>query len=395
MWVYNKIIILSWLVLFISNAIHSSCAYLHEIMQRRPDISYLKCHDAMAYNYKRLPVSPLPVSQQPHQGMFNETFVVTIPNGQVLSDWGMIKVDNNLVLDFFPQNAPVSFLLNGFFDKKIDNSDIIKVSGRVAVISHTFHMIFGHWFNEIVGRLIILQQSGIEYDWLYAPKYAPYMKTTYELYNIDLDKIIDPLDGMIAIQADELIVPSLTMRRVPCATDPVLDVWPTTDFWPTWITDDVRSKYLPIVQEHMHEYNFSKKIFISRQDASGRHMLNEDEVFALFEPLGFKRYCLSSLSALEQAILFYGADYIVAAHGSGLTNMIFCQPHTKVLEIFQHLYDASLYNLAQDMKCDYFCLKTVPDSLVSFVGTSTMVPINLIEQYIKHYFLDDKNEGKQ
>jgi len=360
-------------------------------MQIRPDIAYIKCRDAMPYNYQKLSVSPFPTTQQPVAGIFNETFVVTIPQGTVLSDWGLIKVDNMLVADLFSQLFPISFLLDGFLAKNIEEKNITKISGRVAVIAHSFHGIFGHWFNEIVGRLIILQESGVEYDWLYAPKYAPYMKATYELYNIPLDKIIDPTEGIVGIQADELIVPSLTMRLLPCLTDPVNDGWPTTDFWPKWITGNVRAHYLPLVQARINDYNFSLKVFISRKDAPGRHMLNEDEVFALFEAQGFKRYSLSKLSVLEQAILFYGADSIVAAHGSGLTNMIFCQPGTKILEIFQHLYDASLYNLAQDMQCEYYCLKMVPDHELSYVMTSTVVPVDLIKHCIELKFLNKKN----
>jgi capsular polysaccharide biosynthesis protein len=45
--------------------------------------------------------------------------------------------------------------------------------------------------------------------------------------------------------------------------------------------------------------DFSKKVFVSRQKAAYRRILNEDDVFALFEPLGFKRYNLEDLNFAE------------------------------------------------------------------------------------------------
>jgi capsular polysaccharide biosynthesis protein len=47
---------------------------------------------------------------------------------------------------------------------------------------------------------------------------------------------------------------------------------------------------------------------------------------------------LESMSVIEQAALFSQAEIIIAPHGSGLTNLIFCQPNTKVIELFSPNY---------------------------------------------------------
>lgn len=354
---------------------------LHACMQSRPDIGYVKCHDALPFHYKKLPITPYPSKLQPTDGQFAETFVVTIPGGIVCSDLGWINVDGTFIKDFLLQLQPFSEQRRVFLSRKIDEKPIVQIGGRVAVITTKMHDVFGHWFNDIVGRLIILQKSDIEYDWLYAPKYASYMKQTYELYGVPLEKIIDSVENQ-HIQAEMLIVPSVSMRRISCKSDPVYDIYPTTYYWPNWITQSVRSKFLPIAQNisKLKKHNFSKKVFISRKDAIVRKMLNEDEVFALFEKKGFKRYCMRDLSFLEQAALFYNADYIVSAHGSALANVIFCRPNTQIVEIFQYLYDASLYNLAQDMKCQYHCIKTTFKN--NSVAAPSTVPINIIKNFI-------------
>jgi capsular polysaccharide biosynthesis protein len=43
---------------------------------------------------------------------------------------------------------------------------------------------------------------------------------------------------------------------------------------------------------------------------------------------------LSKLNFIDQVRLFYNCKQIIAPHGAGLTNLIFCKKNTRVLEIF-------------------------------------------------------------
>lgn len=86
----------------------------------------------------------------------------------------------------------------------------------------------------------------------------------------------------------------------------------------------------------------NKRIFISRaikphKIKNSRVLLNEDELFYLLEPYGFERFYLENLSCPEQIELFYDCEYIVAAHGAGLSNLIF-SPQATVLELFPTSY---------------------------------------------------------
>ena len=44
------------------------------------------------------------------------------------------------------------------------------------------------------------------------------------------------------------------------------------------------------------------------------------------------------LSIQEQAEIFGSADVVVGAHGAALTNLAFCQPGTRVVELFSPHY---------------------------------------------------------
>jgi capsular polysaccharide biosynthesis protein len=66
--------------------------------------------------------------------------------------------------------------------------------------------------------------------------------------------------------------------------------------------------------------------------------LNENEVFNVLEKYGFKKVKLSTLSFIEKIQLFQSAKVIVSPHGAGLTNIVFCNPATKVIELFPPTY---------------------------------------------------------
>jgi hypothetical protein len=74
-------------------------------------------------------------------------------------------------------------------------------------------------------------------------------------------------------------------------------------------------------------------IYISRND-SKRKVLNEEELLERLSVYGFNSFELSKLSFAEKADLFAKARLVIAPHGAGLVNLIFCRPGTVVLELF-------------------------------------------------------------
>ena len=77
----------------------------------------------------------------------------------------------------------------------------------------------------------------------------------------------------------------------------------------------------------------SKRIIISRGSSTTRRWLNENECMQLLDILGFKLIDPSNLSLAQQVEAFSNAEIILGPHGAGLTNIMFCNPGTKVVEI--------------------------------------------------------------
>lgn len=78
----------------------------------------------------------------------------------------------------------------------------------------------------------------------------------------------------------------------------------------------------------------SRRIFISRANASKRRMVNEEEVAEFLRAFGFESVTLEEMSYLEQIEMFADASVVIGQHGAGLTNLLYVPPETTVIEIF-------------------------------------------------------------
>lgn len=98
----------------------------------------------------------------------------------------------------------------------------------------------------------------------------------------------------------------------------------------------------------------ARRIYISRGDAASRRVLNEPALMELLDGYGFQRVRCSDLSCRQQAETFHGAEMIVGLHGAALTNVVFCRPGTRVLEIFPPRWSPlCFFGLSQLVGCRY------------------------------------------
>jgi hypothetical protein len=98
-------------------------------------------------------------------------------------------------------------------------------------------------------------------------------------------------------------------------------------------------------------------IYIWRADTAAREMRNEDElVERLVRDFNVEPVILSSLHLDQQIALFQSARTIVAPHGAGLANVVFCSPGAVLYELLPDHYINSCPNqLAQLRGLDYWC----------------------------------------
>jgi len=100
-----------------------------------------------------------------------------------------------------------------------------------------------------------------------------------------------------------------------------------------------------------------RRIYLDRRASPQRRLLNEDEIVARLAALGFVPVLAETLSAADQVRLFRQADMIVAPHGAGLTNLGFCRPGCRIVELQMDAYvNWCFRHLAALRGLDYDCV---------------------------------------
>ena len=297
-----------------------------------------------------------------------ETFVAKLPEGRAWvvpqkNSWmicnaiAIINRDNQLVKELsreYPGELPGC--------KKYDANkhrifeleelpELEKIDGTVAVLSGLSGNVYFHWMVDILPRLEILKIHGIdleEIDWFLVNSYQqPFQRESLKILGIPEEKILES-DRHPYIQAKQLIVPS----------------FPGYLGWlPSWGLEFHRRVFLEKIKQEIKSENQPKKfyperIYISRNNSRYRRVFNEEEVIWKLSKLGFVCIELESMTLTEQIAIFAHAKVIIAAHGSGLTNIMFCRPGTKVIELVSPNYIRHYYwVISQQLGLEHYYLK--------------------------------------
>jgi capsular polysaccharide biosynthesis protein len=81
-----------------------------------------------------------------------------------------------------------------------------------------------------------------------------------------------------------------------------------------------------------------RKIYLTREQVkTGRKVINELPLRELLTSHGFQIVVPDGMSLEAQAKLFNESKFIISPHGAALANIAFCEPGTKILELFNQL----------------------------------------------------------
>ncbi|MBI2352795.1 glycosyltransferase family 61 protein [Candidatus Dependentiae bacterium] len=311
-----------------------------KIIQQNPLISYQLCFPERCFHFEPFCLDVHTKSD----GIFQKSFILTIPNGMIKPDCGAIFIHNfcikGLNSEYSEQLMEKSLRLEYLHRNKQNKDKLFFINERVAVLTSTWPSNYYHWMIDILTKLALLEMNHVSYDRILVQTDKPFAKEILlSLLSIDPEKILFFSNRQCFLQAKELIVPTVVGPRPE-------------------VLDYLRDRLLFQVQERNFVKPVSKKLFISRADTS-RRIKNEHEIFEVLQKYGFEKYELSKLSVQEQIYLFHNAEIIVGEHGAGLTNILFCKPGTVIVEIFQSLKCDCFWNLAHCCHLQYHAVKTI------------------------------------
>jgi capsular polysaccharide biosynthesis protein len=98
-----------------------------------------------------------------------------------------------------------------------------------------------------------------------------------------------------------------------------------------------------------------RRLYISRGLAGYRRVLNESEVVSFLTERGFEVAAMETMSVPEQAAVMAACDVVIGPHGGGMSNLVFCTPGTKVVEIYSpELVATYFWRLSNRLDLDYY-----------------------------------------
>jgi capsular polysaccharide biosynthesis protein len=219
----------------------------------------------------------------------------------------------------------------------------VRIAGATAVVAVNLGTRYCHWLLEELPRLLALERSAG--TGIIVSQRAPFIREAF-----DLGRFSGPILAVgrhTHFECEQLLIPPLTGR----AGDPS-----------------------PLGVKRVHEFTapwrgtasvFGEKIYVSRENAGRRRVLNDAELWPQLEARGFTKLRLEELSWRDQINAFAHAREVVAPHGAGLTNLVFSPADTRVVEFFHRAYVNPCFGrLAELRNLDYHAvIPAGPDAI--------------------------------
>ena len=211
---------------------------------------------------------------------------------------------------------------------------------NIVVLTASTQRLYFHWLLDVLPRMAMVDGHIRNGGRLLVENRQRFQSETLDLLGVASRQIIDGAK-VPALTAPKLIVPCHQIMK-------------GREF-PAWALTFIRERFLPL--SGPHPLPGATKIYISRQGTPTRKPTNEDDIIARLEARGFAVVELEKMTLPEQISLFRDARVVLAPHGGGLANLVFCAPGTRVIELFPAANIDLYYRLAAAMGLNYFFAK--------------------------------------
>ncbi len=268
-----------------------------------------------------------------------EAFVLLLPRAGIYGASGAVVSREGMLLR--DVSREFGSRLQHSLQKKKLNLHSSRVAGTVAVLSTAGGATFYHWLFDIIPRIHLIREAGLfeAVDFFVLPPLiAEYQRQLLSTAGVDPAKVIEAGSESFCLKADEVVVPSLPSELGTINS---------------WTAGYLRSLFPRPAAEPVAN---RRRLYLTRRNAANRKLQQEDSFLPLLARYGFEIVEPENLSLIEQAHLFRQAEVVMGPHGSGFSNLVFCEPGTKVIELFSSGFIVPCFwILANLVHLDYFC----------------------------------------
>ena len=237
---------------------------------------------------------------------------------------------------------------------------------------------FFHWLFDVLPRIGIVEKKVNlnEIDYYLCPNLNKWQLETLNLLGIKKNQCLSSVKYR-HIKSDQIIV---TTHPWQTSKNVVKDI----ENLPLWISEWLKNKFLL----NKSKKDFPKKFYIDRSDSKSnlkgfRYITNENELKSFLRNKGFDFIRLSDLSFRDELQIFNNAEIVVGLQGAGLTNLIWSNNNTKIIELRSNRTNKLYENLAKDNQINFEKLEFTPkDHIVADHYGSIEVDIKKLEKFL-------------
>jgi len=301
--------------------------------------------------------------------------VAGIENGYLLSESGLAFTSEFEIIEESaaePEQAQQAMMamlsresfyghvpLRGLFFQTADKSAELLPSDEWIAPMIPRYRNYYHWMIETVPKIRYLREFMAEHETpvtlLIRSDAPPYVTETLELLNWPRSRVRHAETAIHRIP--KLLIPSYPERG-------------TSDL--TWIKDEILDQARADRSDNYTTADESgNNVYVSRDSAIERRVVNEDEVVDVLSEFGFSKYRLEERSVAENVRLFADADVIVGPHGAGLTDILFSEDAT-LIELFGEKVKKPYRKLADAVAVDYEWMHCTPETTDMVVDTEEL-----------------------
>jgi hypothetical protein len=245
-----------------------------------------------------------------------------IQNGRFHRDARTILTKDDRILSSFSAWMGRGAHDNWLF-KKIRLGPLHHVSGKSLLLVGQWN--YYHFLIEELPRIWLAGKAGFRInDFDHIIMFTPIHRSQQlvcERLGISKEKIV-PLEKIQHIESDEFYF--------------------TTGPWHYGRTFALTARdFLRGISRGSNSFCRGSRIYISRERCGHGKISNEEKLFHELALMGFEKVVPEDLSFDEQVATFQNAEWIIGAHGAGLTNVIFSPAGCRLVEIRNPTYNAN------------------------------------------------------
>lgn len=246
------------------------------------------------------------------------------------------------------ENRYTKFLTHKHYLKKVFIKPKRKLGGGQYLLAHDeWSNEHYHWFCDLIPRLFIIKERLKDYILLLPD--SPYVR------NVGLKSLeffdLHPADIEFVKDRERLKMKNISILTHTCLTGYINDS--IIREMKTFITNKLK----------IEESSPASKIYISRDKARYRKVLNEPEIQAVVKDFGYDIIRYEDLSWEEQITQTSSAKSLVSIHGAGLINMLYMRENASVVEFRRNkiYHNQCFWHLSQALQLKYYYLFGTPD----------------------------------